>query len=124
MPAKRTGTIDVVNSTTEEVIGHIPDGTVDDIDAAVKAARAAFDGWSQTSPDDRAKFLQGITEGLQARMQDVATIVAQEVGMPINLSMMIQAGLPTVTFGSMPQILSEFKFEEQVANSLIVREPV
>src|SRR5205085_1845247 len=46
------------------------------------------------------------------------------VGMPINLSMMIQAGLPTMTFGSFAQIVNEFPFEEQVGSSLVVREPV
>ena len=44
--------------------------------------------------------------------------------MPINLSTMIQAGLPIMTFGSMGQLLDTFPFEEQVGNSLIVREPV
>src|SRR5207245_3144421 len=47
-----------------------------------------------------------------------------EVGMPVNLSNIIQAGLPTMTFGSMSQILDSFPFEEQVGNSLVVREPV
>ena len=57
-------------------------------------------------------------------MQDIATTIAGEVGMPINLSMMIQAGLPTMTFGSMAQICDSFPFEEQVGSSVVVREPV
>ena len=57
-------------------------------------------------------------------MGDIGNVVAQEVGMPINLSTMIQAGLPIMTFGSMGQLLDTFPFEEQVGNSLIVREPV
>jgi acyl-CoA reductase-like NAD-dependent aldehyde dehydrogenase len=44
--------------------------------------------------------------------------------MPINLSMIIQAGLPTMSFGSMAQLATEFAFEEQIGNSLVVREPV
>ena len=40
------GTIDVVNASTEEVMGRIPEGTPADVDRAVAAARAAFDGWS------------------------------------------------------------------------------
>jgi aldehyde dehydrogenase (NAD+) len=119
-----TGTIDVINSTTEEVMGHIPDGTPEDVDKAVKAARQAFPGWAATPKEERGKYLQRITEGMQARMMDIANLVAQEVGMPINLSMMIQAGLPTMTFGSMAQIVDTFPFEEQVGNSLVVREPV
>ena len=43
--------------------------------------------------------------------------------MPIKLSRMIQAGLPTMSFGSMPQLIGQVQWEEQVGNSLIVREP-
>ena len=119
-----SGTIDVINSTTAEVMGHVPEGTPEDVDRAVAAARAAFDDWAAVSVEERAKYLQRITEGLQARMGDIATLVSQEVGMPTNLSMMIQAGLPTMTFGSMGQILDAFPFEEEVGNSVVVREPV
>jgi aldehyde dehydrogenase (NAD+) len=119
-----SGTIDVINSTTEEVMGRIPDGTAEDVDKAVKAAKAAFTGWAATPKEERGKYLQRITEGLQARAMDIANVVAGEVGMPVNLSAIIQAGLPTMTFGSMAQIVDTFPFEEQVGNSLIVREPV
>jgi len=118
------GKIEVINSTTEEVMGSIPEGTPDDVDKAVKAAKRAFPGWSQTSVEERGKYLQRITEGLQARMTEIAQVVSQEVGMPLNLSTMIQAGLPTMTFGSMGQVLDGFQFEEQVGNSLVVKEPV
>src|SRR5439155_4391770 len=69
-------------------------------------------------------YLQRITEGLQARTMEIAQTVAQEVGMPVNLSMIIQAGLPTMTFGSVAQIVDTFPFEEQLGSSLVVREPV
>ncbi len=123
-PSNGTGVLDVINATTEEPMGSIPDGTADDVDRAVRAAHAAFESWSQTAIEERAKYLSRIQEGLQARMGDIANTIAGEVGMPINLSMMIQAGLPTITFGSMAQILDEFPFEEQIGNSLVVREPV
>jgi acyl-CoA reductase-like NAD-dependent aldehyde dehydrogenase len=124
MASTGKGTIDVLDSATEEVIGRIPDGTPQDVDKAVAAAKKAFPGWAATDKEERAKYLQRITEGLQARMGDIANIVAREVGMPINLSMMIQAGLPTMTFGSMGQLIDSTPFEEQIGSSLIVREPV
>jgi acyl-CoA reductase-like NAD-dependent aldehyde dehydrogenase len=124
VPSTGKNTIDVINATTEEVMGRIPEGTPEDVDRAVKAARAAFPGWAGTSREERGKYLQRITEGLSARMQEIATTIAGEVGMPINLSMMIQAGLPTMTFGSMSQLLDTFPFEEQIGTSLVVREPV
>ncbi len=119
-----TGVLDVINSTTEQVMGSIPEGTVEDVEKAVAAARSAFESWSQTSVQERADWMQRIAEALGARMDEIAALIAQEVGMPLKLSSIIQAGLPTSTFASMPQLLSEIEWEEKVGNSLIVREPV
>jgi len=58
---------------------------------------------------------QNRDESLQ--LADIANIVAREVGMPINLSMMIQAGLPTMTFGSMGQLIDSTPFEEQIGSA-------
>ena len=49
VPSQGTGTIDVFDSTNGEVIGRIPNGNAADVDAAVKAARAAFPEWSAKS---------------------------------------------------------------------------
>ena len=119
-----TGVLEVINSTTEQVMGSVPEGTVEDVDKAVAAARSAFESWSQTSMQERADWMQRISEGLTARVDEIAELIAQEVGMPVKLSNIIQAGLPTTTFGSMPKLLAELQWEEGVGNSLIVREPV
>ena len=124
VPSTRTGTLEVVNPTTEEVMGSIPEGTPQDVDRAVAAARAAFESWSRTSVEERAGWMERIAQALGERMEEVAALIAQEVGMPIKLAHMIQAGLPTMDFGSMPQVMAETAWEEQVGNSLIVREPV
>ena len=116
--------IEVVDSTTEEVIGTVPLGSAEDVDAAVKAAKAAFADWSQVSVSERAKFATRIGEALGARMADIAQLVAHEVGMPLSLSMMIQAGLPIGTFSSMSDLVEQITWEEQVGNSLVVKEPV
>ena len=118
------GTIEVHDSTTEQVLGTIPEGTPADVDKAVAAAKDAFPSWSETSVADRAKFLQGISEGLQARGEEIAALVAAEVGMPAKLSGIVQVGMPVMDFGSLPQILEEFPFEEEIGNSLVLREPV
>jgi acyl-CoA reductase-like NAD-dependent aldehyde dehydrogenase len=124
VPSTGSGTIDVVNSTTEEVMGTVPAGTAEDVDKAVQAARRAFESWSTTSVEERAKYLTRITEGLQARMDEIATLVSQEVGMPKTLSLLVQAGLPLMDFQNTATLVSEVQFEEQVGNSLVVREPV
>jgi aldehyde dehydrogenase (NAD+) len=118
------GSIEVVNPTTEEVIGRIPEGTAEDADRAVRAARAAFDSWSQTSPEERARLCAAIGEKLGERSEELAALITTEMGMPIGLSRMIQAGLPQLTFSSMPELVSEVQWQEEVGNSLIVKEPV
>ncbi len=121
---KGAGMLDVINSTTEEVMGRVPEGTAEDINAAVAAARAAFDSWSQTSPQERAAYLQRIAEGLVAKQNEIASIIAAEVGMPLPLATAVQAGLPAMVAGSYAKLLTEYQFEEQVGNSLIVKEAV
>jgi acyl-CoA reductase-like NAD-dependent aldehyde dehydrogenase len=124
VPSTGSGTIDVVNATTEEVMGRVPEGTPEDIDRAVQAARRAFETWSATPVEERAKYLQQLQEGLNARMQEIAETITGEVGMPLMFSQTIQAGLPAMVMGSYVDIANQFPFEEQIGNSLVVREPL
>ena len=116
--------IDVHNAGTGEVMGKVPAGTDRDIEAAVAAARAAFEGWSATPAAKRAEYLQKISDGLKARAAELGSTIAQEVGMPIKLAGRIQAGLPIANFGNYAKMLGDFQFEERRGNSLVVREPV
>jgi len=118
------GMLDVINSTTEEVMGRVPEGTAEDINRAVAAARAAFDSWSATSAAERAGFLQKIAAGLAARQNEIAAIIACEVGMPLPLATMVQAGMPAMVMGSYAKLLGDYSFEEHIGNSLVVKEPV
>ncbi len=119
-----TGHLDVHDAGTGAVMGSVPAGAAQDMDAAVNAARAAFDAWSQTPAAVRGEFLAKISAGLKARVDELGKTMAQEVGMPIKLSGRLQAGLPILTFGSYAKMADEFKFEEQVGNSLVLREAV
>jgi aldehyde dehydrogenase (NAD+) len=119
-----TEKFDVLNASTEEVIGRIPKATPADAARAVERAAAAFPGWSDTSVEERAGFLQRLQGAVAARMSEFAEIIASEVGMPLKLSAPIQAGLPTLNLGSFAELVRNFEYQEQVGNSLIVREPV
>ncbi len=117
-------TIDVVNASTEEVMGRIPQGTPEDVDRAVAAARTAFESWSQTEMAERAELIRAIAAGLAARSEEIATTISQELGMPIVQSTGIQAGLPTMTFTSVPTLLEDIVWREEIGNSVVVREPI
>jgi acyl-CoA reductase-like NAD-dependent aldehyde dehydrogenase len=121
---KGKDTLDVIDAGTEEVFAKIPAGTADDVDRAVKAAAAAFPAWAATPAKDRGELLQKITDGLTARAAEIADVISHEVGMPRNLSELIQAGLPAMTFGDNAQRAATFVWDEEIGNSLILREPV
>jgi aldehyde dehydrogenase (NAD+) len=124
VPSSGAGRIDVIDASTEEVIGTIPEGTAEDVDRAVAAARRAFPAWSATPKDERAKHLRALSEGLAARSEEVGKLVSREVGMPVGLATAIQAGLPPRNLGIFADILDDYEFEEKIRNSLIVREPI
>jgi betaine-aldehyde dehydrogenase len=124
VPSSGTGTLEVVNATTEEVMATVPEGTAADVDAAVTAAAAAFPEWSAMPVEERAKTLGRVQDALAARSDEIARLVTQEVGMPLTLSTLVQAGLPVMDFATVIQGLGELRWEEEVGNSLVVREPV
>ncbi len=124
VPASSTGSFDVIDASTEEVMGQIPAGTAADVDRAVTRAAQAFGPWSQTSVEERAAYLDTIQQGMMARSAEIAETVAREVGMPIKLATMIQAGLPTMNVGAFASLARGYAFEEDAGSSIIVKEPV
>lgn len=116
--------IPVIGAASEEVIGRVPAATVQDVDRAVAAARAAFDSWSATRPAERADYLTKLHQGLVEHSEEIARIVTAEVGMPLKFSLRIQAGLPVAVMESYAALITQQPPEERIANSLIVREPV
>jgi betaine-aldehyde dehydrogenase len=116
--------IDVINSTTEEVMGRIPEGKPEDVNLAVAAARAAFEKWSATTIEERARYLQLISDRLHKRKDEIAAVIANEVGMPLPMATAVQAGMPAAVMGSYAKMLSDYRFEEQIGNAVVVKEPV
>ena len=106
VPSNGDGSLEVTNSATEEVIATVPSGTAADVDAAVAAARAAFPAWSELAKEERAAYLMKIHAGLEARTDEIAQTIAQEVGMPLMLSNLIQVGLPKANFAIAAQLLA------------------
>ena len=117
-------TIEVINPATEEAIGTISLGNHADVDAAVVAAQEAFHTFSQTSVEERLELLNKITEIIGARSGDLATAITSEMGAPNGLAKAAQAGTGLFHFATTAGILANFKFEEEVGKSLIVKEPV
>ena len=86
-------TLDVINPATEAVAGRISMGSAADVDAAVKAARAAFGSFSQTSVADRVALLEAIIDEYKKRYADMAAAITEEMGAPAMLAQKAQAAM-------------------------------
>ncbi|AZM63150.1 MULTISPECIES: aldehyde dehydrogenase family protein [unclassified Streptomyces] len=123
-PAAGPDVIDVVNPADEQVIATVPAGTAEDVDAAVRAARAALPAWAATPPDERAARLTALRDVLAARREEIAETVTAELGSPLRLSQAVHAGVPVVVAGSYAELAATYSFEERVGNSTVLHEPV
>ncbi|MFE9256890.1 aldehyde dehydrogenase family protein [Streptomyces sp. NPDC006879] len=123
-PASGGESIAVVNPADEQLLGHVPAGTAEDVDAAVRAARAAFPGWAATAPAERAARLTALRDVLLARREEFADLITDELGSPRAFSHLVHAGAPIAVSGSYAQLAAEFAFEERIGNSTVYLEPV
>ena len=119
-----TGTIEVQNPATEEVLGHVPEGTAADVDTAVAAARSAFDAWASTPMAERGAYLDRLHGALAARAADIAETVGLELGTPIKIAQAVQAGLPLAVLRGYADSATQPAPEQTIGNSLVVREPI
>ena len=119
-----TESIDAFAAATEEVCARIPAGTREDIDDAVAAAKAAFPAWAATPVEKRAELLDAIGSAFKARQEEVGHAIAVEVGMPLKMATAIQASMPIGSAKNYAKIAREFSFEEEVGNSLVIKEPI
>jgi len=85
--AAGTGRNDVTDPATGQVWGSVPDGTAEDIDAAVGAARRAFDGeWPRLAPSERAAYLLRIADEVEKRATELSLTNTRENGQPVSES--------------------------------------
>jgi aldehyde dehydrogenase (NAD+) len=117
-------TLDVINPATEEPITKIAMGGPDDVDAAVAAAKAAFETFSQTTRDERLALLDTIIGVYAGRMEELADIISQEVGAPLWLSQAAQAAAGLGHLATARGVLADFEFERTMGTTLLVREPI
>lgn len=118
-----SSTLDVINPANEEAFATISMGTAQDVDAAARAARAAFPAWSQSTVAERKAVIGKIIEGLKARGEEMATAISNEMGAPMGLSKTAQLGSGIGHFANILGILENYEFEETRGSTKIVKEP-
>ncbi len=130
-PASDT-TLEVHSPATEERIGSVPKGANADIDAAVAAARTAFDaldGWATWDPKERADVLERFAAELESRGPETARRVSMQNGMPIWLAQQFEAGFPSLLLRYYSGLMTSAPVEESRpgmlgGTSLVSKQPV
>lgn len=125
VPASGDGVSQLVNPATEEVFARVPMSMPEDVDKAVKAARAAFSSWSQTSAEQRKGYIDAICAKLKERADELASLISQEMGIPVHFAKGIQVLGPISgleIFGGLTATMDEVK--EHEGGYITVKEPI
>jgi len=109
------GKISVISPNTGQVIGEVPDGATADIDAAVAAARTAFDdpsGWAHWAPGQRADAMERLADALDKRAPEMVRAISSQNGMPVAVSERLEAVFPQLLLRYYAGLLRRESFEE------------
>ncbi len=116
--------VNVVNPADESVTGRVSLGTERDVDAAVRAARAAFPAWSSTSREERLAILDRVIEEFKARHQQFGDLISEEMGAPISFARKFHAGLGLTHLKVARRTLADYVFEKQQGSALVTQVPI
>ena len=117
-------TIAVMNPATDASATDMILGTAADVDAAVIAARRAFETFSLTSKEERIALLERIMAEYQKRIPDMARAIATEMGCPISIAQTAQAGSGLGHLAQSLAALKDYEFSEKIGDNRVVREAI
>lgn len=124
VPATGSGSATVHDSSRGVPIARVALGDARDVDAAVAAARRAWQAWKGLAPGQRAAYLEKIADALAKAGAELAREISREVGMPLKLAQRIQVDAPIANWRATAQLAAQFAFERTIGNSRVVMEPV
>jgi aldehyde dehydrogenase (NAD+) len=117
-------TRDVINPATEHAYTKISMGGAADVDRAVAAAKRAFSAYSRTTREERLALLRKVLERYNARYEDIAEAVSDEMGAPIKFAREAQAWAGQVHLEATIKALEEIEFSFQRGSTRVVREAI
>ena len=124
IPPVVPATLDVVNPATEQAFTRIAVGSTADVDKAVAAARRAFPSFSAVSRERRLALLERLLEAYNARGEDLARAVSEELGAPLAFAREAQVWAGRVHLEATIRALRTYEFSRRRGGSLIVEEPI
>ncbi|MFL2812202.1 MAG: aldehyde dehydrogenase family protein [Paracoccaceae bacterium] len=117
-------TLEIINPATEEEIGILALGSVEDVDRAVLSARKAFSVSSQLSKKDRLDILETIRENYKKRFSDLSEAIRLEMGAPIKLAEGAQAATGLGHLKTAMHVLEKHEFEYKHGDYIVREEPI
>ncbi len=123
-------TVEVISPVTEEVLARVPSASVDDMDAAVMAARRAFDEgpWPRLPVPERLALIGDLRRLLEQEHESIAQLITDEMGCPITQSRTHQATSPVNVIDAYLDVAPDYPFRDvrksRTGHALVTREPV
>ncbi|NYT77003.1 aldehyde dehydrogenase family protein [Alcaligenaceae bacterium] len=117
-------TMAIADPNTGSVRSQVPTGAPEDAQAAITAAASALSGWARTPLTERIDAVKRLAEALNQRAGVLASTIAGEVGTPLKISHYVQTMAPIRNCANFVKVAEAFEWSREVANSLVVREPV
>jgi len=121
----------VVSPHTEQTIAEIDEATIDDVGAAVAAARAAYDcgPWGQTDPEERIDVVRRLADIYDRRRVEMAATITAEIGAPISFAQRAQVGLPAMMIRAFCEVAENHQWRQTRtgffgADVHVLKEPV
>lgn len=121
--------IDNYNPSNGKVYGQIPNSSKEDVEQAYKAAKSAFPSWSQTTLEERSRFLIKISELLEANLDRFAEAESRDNGKPVSLAKMVDIPRAASNFRFFGNAITQFASEShesvgQNAVNYTLRQPI
>jgi aldehyde dehydrogenase (NAD+) len=123
-PSTGTETIAVISSATEAEVARVPRGTAEDVDRAVTAARRGFDAWSRVSVEDRAQWLEKLSDAMKTRVPQIAEAISHEVGTALGYATKVQVEFPISMIAMNAKFIRDARLQEELGNSIVFKEPI
>lgn len=117
-------TLDVIDSNTAAVIATVPDGSKEDAEKAIAAARAAFRGWSTTPLATRKECVAKFLEAHKSRGPETILWLTKELGCNVTFAENVQSNFLVWHGGVLMAAIDNFKWAEAAGNSTVVKEPI
>ena len=117
-------TLGIINPATEEEIGIVALGSIEDVDRAVYSARKAFSVSSKLTKTDRLDILKTVRENYKKRFNDLSEAIRLEMGAPIKLAEGAQAATGLGHLKTAIRVLENHEFEYKHGDYIVREEPI